>query len=158
MSACPAPPRPCRRPLCRRQPGNASFRRRHQRLSIGNSGLSGKLFGGYQLNPNFAVEGSGRPRPDQRRRRFHCRTAVCRCRGIPGPLNESWSLLEQPGRARQHRHVNGDDSGAAEARSGRRIRAEQSVALRGEYENYHVTAFDSHPNIGQYSFCVRVNF
>jgi OOP family OmpA-OmpF porin len=25
-------------------------------LSVGNSGISGKLFGGYQLNPNFAVE------------------------------------------------------------------------------------------------------
>ncbi len=25
-------------------------------LSIGNSGISGKLFGGYQLSPNFAVE------------------------------------------------------------------------------------------------------
>ena len=37
-------------------------------------------------------------------------------------------------------------------------RTAKSIALRGEYENYRVAAFDSHSNIGQSSFGVRLNF
>lgn len=130
-------------------------------LSIGNSGVSGKLFGGYQLNPNFAVEAGvadlGRISDDNGSIKSHGEylDAV----GLL-PLNESWSLLGSVGVA----HVNidtsnGDDNGAAlKLGLGAEYALNKNVALRGEYENYRVAAFDSHPNIGQYSFGVRVNF
>jgi OOP family OmpA-OmpF porin len=76
------------------------------------------------------------------------------------PLNESWFLLGSVGAA----HVNidtsnGDDGGAAlKLGLGAEYALNKNVALRGEYENYRVAAFDSHSNIGQYSFGVRVNF
>jgi len=130
-------------------------------LSIGSSGVSGKLFGGYQLNPNFAVEAGladlGRISDDSGSIKSHGEyvDAV----GLL-PLNPSWSLLGSIGVA----HVNidtsaGDDNGAAlKLGLGAEYALNKNVALRGEYENYHVDAFGGHPNIGQYSVGVRVNF
>jgi OOP family OmpA-OmpF porin len=130
-------------------------------LSIGNSGVSGKLFGGYQLSRNFALEAGvadlGRISDDGGSIKAHGEylDAV----GLL-PLNESWSLLGSVGVA----HVNidtsnGDDNGAAlKLGLGAEYALNKSVALRGEYEAYRVDAFNSHSNIGQYSLGVRVSF
>jgi OmpA-OmpF porin, OOP family len=130
-------------------------------LSIGNSGLSGKLFGGYQLSPNFAVEAGvsdlGRISDDSGSVKAHGEylDAV----GLL-PLSAGWSLLGSVGVA----HVNidtsnGDDNGAAlKLGLGAEYALNKNLALRGEYEGYRVDAFNSHSNIGQYSLGVRVSF
>lgn len=130
-------------------------------LSIGNSGVGGKLFGGYQLHPYFAVElglvDLGHISDASGSIKSHGEY-------IDGvgllPLNASWSLLGSIGAANVDIDTsNGDDRGAGlKLGLGAEFAINRSVALRGEYENYHVSAFNSHPNIGQYSFGVRVNF
>jgi OmpA-OmpF porin, OOP family len=130
-------------------------------LSIGNSGISGKLFGGYQLNPNFAVEAgvADLGRISDENGSIKSYGEYVDAVGLL-PLNERWSILGSVGAA----HVdidtsNGDDRGAAlKLGLGAEYALNKDVALRGEYENYRVAAFDSHPNVGQYSFGVRVNF
>jgi len=130
-------------------------------LNVENSGISGKVFGGYQLNLNLALEGGvadlGHVSDNNASIKSHAEylDAV----GFL-PLNPSWSLLGSVGVA----HVNidtsnGDDNGAAlRLGLGAEYTLSKNIALRGEYENYRVAAFDSHPNIGQYSFGLRVNF
>ena len=130
-------------------------------LSIGNSGLSGKLFGGYQLNPYFAVAlgvadlGHISDATGSIKSHGEYLDAV----GLL-PLNPSWSVLGSVGAANVDIDTsNGDDRGTAlKLGLGAEYALNKSVALRGEYENYHVSAFNGHPNIGQYSFGVRVNF
>ena len=130
-------------------------------LSIGNSGVSGKLFGGFQFSPYFALEAGladlGRISDDTGSIKAH--GEYVDALGLL-PLNESWSLLGSVGVA----HVNidtsnRDDNGAAlKLGLGAEYALNRNLALRGEYENYRVDAFDGHSNIGQYSFGVRVSF
>lgn len=126
-----------------------------------NSGVAGKLFGGYQFNPNVAVEAGvtdfGRVRSDAGSVKGHGEylDAV----GLL-PLNESWSLLGSIGVA----HVdldttNGDDSSSAlKLGLGAEYAISRNVALRGEYENYRAEVFSTHSNVGQFNFGVRVSF
>jgi OOP family OmpA-OmpF porin len=130
-------------------------------LSLGTSGVGGKLFGGYQLNPYFAVEAGLADLGNVSDATGSIRSHAEYIDGIGLlPLNASWSLLGSIGAANVHIDTsNGDDRGPAlKLGLGAEYSLSKAVALRGEYENYHVNAFDSHPNIGQYSLGIRVNF
>ena len=130
-------------------------------LSIGNSGVSGKLFGGYQPTPSFGVElglaDLGHINDVNGSIKSHGEY-------IDGvgllPLSASWALLGSIGAANVDIDTsNGDDRGAAlKLGLGAEFALNKNIALRGEYENYRVSAFDGHPNIGPYSFGMRVNF
>jgi OOP family OmpA-OmpF porin len=130
-------------------------------ISGDNGGLAGKVFGGYQLNQNFAVEGGvatlGRLSGDAGHVNGH--SEYLDAVGLL-PLNPSWSLLGSVGVAHVNLNSsNGDDSGAAlKLGLGAEYAYSKNVALRGEYENYRVDSFGAHPNVGQYNFGVRVSF
>jgi OOP family OmpA-OmpF porin len=127
----------------------------------GSSGVSGKLFGGYQITPNFGVEAGfadlGRISNGSGTIRSHGEfvDAV----GLL-PLGGNFSLLGSVGVA----HVNldtshGDASGAGlKLGLGGEYALSRNVSLRGEYEHYQPAAFGGHPAIGQYTFGVRVGF
>ena len=127
----------------------------------GSSGVSGKLFGGYQVNPNFAVEAGiadlGRISNGTGSIRSHGEylDAV----GLL-PLGHDFSLLGSAGLAHVNLNTsNGDSSGAGlKLGLGGEYALNRNVSLRGEYEHYRADAFGGHPGIGQYTFGVRVGF
>jgi OOP family OmpA-OmpF porin len=130
-------------------------------VSGSGSGVSGKLFGGYQLSPNFAVEAGavGLGRIDNASGTVRGRGSYLDAVGLL-PLGSKWSLLGSVGIARVDLDTsNGDDKGTGlKLGLGAEYALGNNVALRGEYEHYRPAAFDGHPAIGQYTLGVRVGF
>ncbi|NVO07092.1 MAG: porin family protein [Rhodoferax sp.] len=125
------------------------------------SNLSGKIFGGYQLNPNFAVEagvsdmgtlnsGSGH---------VHSYGTFVDAVGI-APLSPQWSLLGRLGVA--HMAVDtptGNDTGNGfKVGLGAEYALTKSVALRGEWERYELVSFGSRPVADQFTLGVKYGF
>jgi len=127
----------------------------------GSSGVSGKVFGGYQLTPNFAVEAGvaelGRISDGSGKIRSHGEylDAV----GLM-PLGANFSLLGSVGLAHANLNTsNGDDSGyGVKLGVGGEYDLSHNVSLRAEYEHYRPNVFGDHATIGQYTFGVRVGF
>ncbi len=125
----------------------------------GGDGLSGKVFGGYQFTPNFAVETGlvHLGRVENANGSVHARGEFVDAVGI-APLNDQWSLLGRLGVT----HVtldtsNGNDNGSGlKVGLGAQYALTKTVALRGEWERYRTDAFGSNPSINQYTFGVRV--
>ena len=130
-------------------------------ISGNGSGASGKLFGGYQLTPNFALEAgvadlghiaNGRAKVDGRGMYLD---AV----GLY-PVLDKWSLLGRIGVG----HVNLDTSNGDSGGNGLKLglggqySLTSNVALRGEWERYHPSVFGNKPNIDQYTVGVQVGF
>ena len=130
-------------------------------VSGNGSGLSGKVFGGYQLGSNLAVEAGGAELGH-----IDDSSGTARGQGLfvdlvgNVPIAHDWSVLGRFGAA--HANVetsNGDDHGAGlNYGAGLQYKLNPNVAVRGEWEDYHVALFDGHPNIHQYSVGVKLGF
>ena len=143
--------------------GSPSYRDDINGVNAGSSGTgaSGKVYGGYQLNPNVAVEAGGMDLG-------HVDEATGKIKGqglcvdLVGsvPIAQDWSVLGRVGAARADLETsNGDDHGAGlDYGAGVQYKLNSNVSLRGEWENYRVAVFDEHPNIHQYSFGVKLGF
>jgi OOP family OmpA-OmpF porin len=125
------------------------------------SGLSGKLFGGYQLNPNFALEAGAAAlgHIDNANGKVHGHAVYLDAVGLL-PLGANFSLLGRVGVSRVNLDTsNGDDAGTGlKLGVGAEYALGHNVALRGEYENYRASEFGGHPNVGQYTLGLRVGF
>lgn len=129
--------------------------------STSGSTLSGKVFGGYQLSPNFAVEagvaelGSVNSGGGQVDSYGSFVDAV----GIL-PLSPQWNLLGRVGVA--HMAVNtptGNDGGnGIKVGLGAEYALSKTVAIRGEWERYQLTAFGDRPNADQFTVGLKVGF
>jgi OOP family OmpA-OmpF porin len=131
-------------------------------ISGNGSGLGGKFFGGYQLVPNFAVEGGyiDLGHIDDASGKVNVRGAF-----LDGVGNyefaPKWSVLGRVGVAEaRFTTPNGNDSSPAlKLGAGLQYDLTKTVALRAEYEHYHFTdAFDSKPNIGEFTVGLKVGF
>jgi OOP family OmpA-OmpF porin len=124
-------------------------------------GVGGKVFGGYLLNPNFAVEGgiATLGRIDSANGTVHGHGYFLDAVGLL-PLGASFSLLGSVGLTHVNLNTsNGDDAGAGvKLGVGAEYALGHGVSLRGEYENYRAAEFGSHPTIGQYTLGVRFGF
>jgi OOP family OmpA-OmpF porin len=130
-------------------------------VSGDGSGVSGKLFGGYQLNPNFAIEGGLASLG-------HISNATGTVNGHAVhldavgllPLGANFSLLGSVGVAHVSLNTsNGDDKGVGlKLGLGAEYALSRNVSLRGEYENYRAPEFGARPTVGQYTFGLRVGF
>lgn len=130
-------------------------------ISGNGSGLSGKLYGGYQLLPNFAVEAgvADLGHIDQGNGKVDGRSVFLDAVGI-APLNDKWSLLGRVGVA----HVNldtstGDASGhGLKLGLGAQYALGHDMALRGEWERYRPSVFGSRPDVDQFTVGLHVGF
>ena len=130
-------------------------------VSGDSSGLSGKLFGGYQLNPNFALEAgvADLGHIENSTGRVTSHGEYIDAVGI-APLNDKFSLLGSLGLAHVDANTsNGDGSGnGLKLGLGAQYALSRNVALRGEVERYRPDVFDAKTNIDQYSLGVKVAF
>lgn len=126
------------------------------------SNLDGKLYGGYQLNPNFAVEVG-----TMALGRIDNGTGTAKAYGgfVDGvgtlPIGQSFSLLGRAGLAETRFKTNNGNSTSPAIKVGAGIQYDLSktMALRGEWERYHQTsAFGGNANADQYSVGLKVGF
>jgi OOP family OmpA-OmpF porin len=132
--------------------------------TAGNGGVGAKLYGGYTLTPNLAVEGGV-----FRLGRSHDSTTgdTVNTRGvfIDGVGSYSfapkWSVLGRVGLAdaRFTTTLGNDSSLGVKAGAGVQYDLTPQVGLRVQYERYRFfNAFESKPNVGELSAGVKVNF
>ena len=125
------------------------------------TGVSGKLYGGYTVNPNFALEGgiATLGRINNANGTVNGHGVYLDAVGLL-PLGANFSLLGSLGVAHVNLNTsNGDDAGVGlKLGLGAEYAISPRVSLRGEYENYRPSEFGTHPNIGQYTLGVRVGF
>jgi OmpA-OmpF porin, OOP family len=126
-----------------------------------NSGVSGKVFGGYEFTPNFALEAGavklGHIDNDAGSVRGH--SYYLDAVGTL-PLAANWSLLGRLGVAQSKVETPlGDDRGTGlKYGAGVQYDISKTIAVRGEWENYRLAVFDGHPNVHEYTVGVKVNF
>lgn len=128
----------------------------------GGSGLGGKLFGGYQLSPNFAVEAGffDLGHIDDDSGKVNLRGAYIDGVGSY-EFAPRWSLLGRVGLAegRFTGSTGADSSPAFKLGAGLQYDLTRTVALRAEYEHYHFSdAFDAKPSAATYTVGLKVGF
>jgi len=131
-------------------------------ISGDGSGVAGKLYGGYQLTPNFAVEGGyfKLGHIDDANGRAKTQGVYADAVGSYA-FAPQWSVLGSAGLAegRFTTTLGDDNSAALKIGAGVQYELTPQAALRLQYDRYHfVNAFDAKPNIGQVSAGVKFGF
>jgi OOP family OmpA-OmpF porin len=131
-------------------------------VSGSGSGLGGKIYGGYGLSPNFAIEGGlfDLGHIDDGTGRVDLRGAYVDALGRY-ELAPKWSVLGSVGLAdgRFSTPAGNDWSPALKLGAGLQYELSKQVALRAEYEQYRFTnAFDAKPKVGEFTVGVNVGF
>lgn len=128
----------------------------------GGNGTGLKVYGGYQLTPNFALEGGlyslGRTSDN---------TGTVKTRGVyldgvgSYEFVPRWSVLGSLGVAEGRFSTTAGDGSSPALKLGVGLQYDLSrqVALRVQYDRYHFTnAFDAKPNAGEYSIGFKLGF
>lgn len=130
-------------------------------LSGNDHGVSAKVYGGYQVTPNLAVEAGvaslGRLKGDSSNVNAH--GEYVDLVGRVG-VGHDISLLGSVGAAHvDYTSSNGDDSGSGlKVGMGAEYALSPRLAVRAEYERYRTAAFDSHPELGEMTVGLRFGF
>lgn len=125
-------------------------------------GLAGKVYGGYNFTPNFALEAGAA-------RLGHESDATGRVRANAAyldavgslPLNPDWSLLGRVGLTHGRFSAPDGDSGDTGLKlgAGLQYRLSPTTALRAEYEQYRFhDVFGADANVGQVTAGLKIDF
>lgn len=142
--------------------GSPDFKSSINGVSGSGSGVAGKLFGGYQLSPNFALEGgyADLGHIDDASGKVNVRGVYLDGVGSY-EFAPKWSLLGRLGVAQARFTSTGgnDSSPALKLGAGLQYELSKQVALRAEYEHYRFSdAFDAKPRLGEFSLGVKLGF
>jgi OOP family OmpA-OmpF porin len=126
------------------------------------SGVGGNLYGGYELSPNFAIEGGlfDLGHIDDATGNVNLRGVYVDALGRY-EFAPKWSLLGSVGLAHGRFSTTGgnDSSPALKLGAASQYDLTKQVALRAEYDHYRFSdAFDSKPTVGEFTFGVKVGF
>lgn len=127
----------------------------------GNSGTGYKLYGGYQFNPNLALEVGG-----VRLGRLSGNGGEAKADGAYidavglWPVNPQWSLLGRLGvvNAKVSTPAGSDRGTGAKGGLGVQYNFSKNTSLRAEWERYGVEAFDTKPKVDLYSVGLNYAF
>jgi OOP family OmpA-OmpF porin len=127
-----------------------------------NGGIGAKIYGGYSLTPNFALEGSLFRLGHSRVGDTSVNTSGVALDGVGTySFAPQWSVLGRVGVAegRFSTSFGNDSSPALKMGAGVQYDLTKQLALRVQYERYHfVNAFDGKPNIGEYTAGIKMSF
>ena len=127
-----------------------------------NGGIGAELYGGYSLSPNFAIEGGLFRLGHTTMGDTAANTGGLFVDGVgTWSVAPQWSLLGSVGvaQARFSTTYGHDWSPGVKFGAGIQYDLSKQVALRVEYERYHfIDAFDSKPNVGEFTAGVRFGF
>jgi OOP family OmpA-OmpF porin len=127
-----------------------------------NGGIGAKVYGGYTLTPNFALEGSLFRLGNSRSNGETVNTWGVGVDGVGSyAFAPQWSVLGRVGvaEARFNTSAGNDSSAGVKLGAGLQYDLTKQVALRVQYERYHFfSAFDDKPNVGEYTAGVKINF
>ncbi|MDE2082312.1 MAG: porin family protein [Burkholderiales bacterium] len=125
------------------------------------TGVSGKLFGGWQFSPNFALEAglADLGRVDNGFGKVRSHGGYLDAVGLL-PLGDEWTLLGSLGVARVQANTDrGDATGTGlKLGLGAQYALSSHLALRGEWERYRPSVFGVRPNIDQYTVGLSYGF
>lgn len=142
--------------------GSPDYKSSVNGISGNGSGTGLKLYGGYQLTPNFAVEGGFFDLGHIDDASGRVKTRGVYLDGVGSyEFAPKWSVLGRAGVAEgRFTTTRGDDtSPALKVGAGLQYDLTKTFALRAEYDHYHFTnAFDRKPNIGEFSVGFKVGF
>lgn len=130
-------------------------------ISGDSSGTAFKLYGGYRLHPNFALEVSG-----VRLGRLSGPLGEVKADGVGLdavgllPLSKEWTAFALAGAARIKTSAGGQtDRGTAPKYGlGALYQINSNTALRGEWERYRLDAFGAKTNTDIFSLGAQVSF
>lgn len=142
--------------------GSPDYRNGVNGIEGNGSGVAGKLYGGYQVTPNLAVEAGAFDLGHIDEASGKVKSHGTFVDGVASyELAPHWALLGRVGVAygQLNTSTGDDDSSALKLGTGLQYAISPNVALRGEYEHYRFTnAFDTKPDVGQYSLGLKVSF
>jgi len=130
-------------------------------VQSGTTDLSGKIYGGYQFNPNFALEAGGAALGESKQASGTVKGNVGFVDAVGTlPLAPQWSAIGRVGVLRGKTDTsNGNDYGnGLKVGLGAQYELTKTTSLVGEWERYKLDAFDSHPNVDQYTVGVKAHF
>lgn len=127
-----------------------------------SSGVSGKLFGGYEFSPNFAIEAGAMSLGHMRDNNGEVSASGVYLDGVGRyEFAPRWSILGRVGATNASFSTPAGDHSDNGLKVGTGVQYDltPTVALRGEYEYYHFhDAFSSKVNVGQFTAGVKVAF
>lgn len=125
-------------------------------------GVTGKVYGGYNFTPNFALEAGAARLGSMSDTNGRIGANAVFVDGVGTlPLADKWSLLGRAGIARADFNGSvGNDSGTGlKLGAGVQYALTPTLALRAEYEQYRIhNVYDSHANIGQLTAGLKASF
>lgn len=130
-------------------------------VSGDSSGTGLKVYGGYQFNPNFALEGSA-----FRLGKLSGNGGDAKADGVALdavgmlPFATDWTALAKLGVASVKTRAGGDSDRSTIPKFGLGVQynLSKTMAIRGEWERYRLDAFDQKSNTDQYSIGLNVSF
>jgi OOP family OmpA-OmpF porin len=142
--------------------GTSSWRGPVNGIDGSDGGSSYKVYGGWQVTPQYALELSSVRLGYQRDGAGN--QASARGYGLDGvgllPLSNGFSLLGRVGLADMKAvSTTGSDHGLAlKVGAGVQYQLNNSTALRAEWERYRLDAFNSHPSADNFTVGVKFGF
>lgn len=142
--------------------GPPDYRSSINGISGNGSGIGGKLYGGYQLMPNWAIEGGlfDLGHIDNATGKVNTRGVYVDAVGSY-EFAPRWMMLGSAGVAQGHFTSTGgsDSSSGLKFGAGLQYELSRQVALRAQFEHYHFSdAFDGKPNVDAFTFGVKIGF
>lgn len=142
--------------------GTPNYKSSVNGISGHGSGVGGKLYGGYQITPNFGVEGGfvDLGHIDDANGKVKVRGAYVHGVGSY-EFAPQWSVLGSVGiaQARFTTTKGNDSSPALKLGAGMQYDLTKTVALRAQYELYRFSdTFAAKPKIGELTFGLKVGF
>jgi OmpA-OmpF porin, OOP family len=142
--------------------GSPDYRNNVNGIEGSGSGVAGKLYGGYQITPNLAVEAGAFDLGHIDEASGKVKSHGVFLDGVASyEVAPHWAVLGRVGVAQGQINTSaGDDSSPAlKLGAGLQYAINPNVSLRAEYEHYRFTnAFDTKPDVGQYSMGLKVGF